>query len=99
MSRAYQKGLDVLGLGVGDFVPWLGVVSKAVGGLTGSGGDDKDKSKAATEEAIKKALEQERVKQQAAKAEAQAATMRMVLFGTLGAVGVGGILFFALRKK
>jgi len=89
----------VLGLGVGDFVPWLNVVGKVAGGLTGGGGDDKDKSKAATEEAIKKALEQERMKQQAAAAAAQAATMRAILFGTLGAVGVGGILFFALRKK
>ena len=98
-SKAYSHGLDVLGLGVGDFVPWLNVVGKVAGGLTGGGGDDKDKQKAATEEAIKRALEQERLKQAAAKAEHDAAVTRWILVGTVGVVGLGGLAFLATRKR
>lgn len=98
-SKTYEAGLDVLGLGVGDFVPWLNVVGKVAGGLTGGGGDDKEKQKAATEEAIKRALEQERLKQAAAKAEHDAAVTRWTLIGVVGAVGLGGLALLAFGRK
>lgn len=98
-SKTYDAGLDVLGLGVGDFVPWLNVVGKVAGGLAGGSGDDKDKQKAATDEAIKKALEQERLKQAAAKAEHDAAVTRWILIGTIGVAGIGTTLALLLGRK
>lgn len=92
----YKNGTEILGLGVGDFVPWLKVVGNVAGGLAGG---DQGASKADQEKAIQKALEQERIKQQAAKAEADAARTRSILYGVIGAVGVGGLVFVFTRRK
>lgn len=88
----------VLGLGVGDFVPWLNIVGKVAGGV-GGGGDDKAKSDAATALAIKKALEEQEAKRAREKAEAEARTTRMILYGVLGVTAVGGMFMFLSRRK
>jgi hypothetical protein len=95
-----MQGVDVLGagLGVGDFVPWLNIVGKVAGGL-GGGGDDKAKADAATAIAIKKALEEQAAKQAREKAEAEARTTRMILYGVLGVTAVGGMFMFLGRRK
>lgn len=99
MKKSYLQGLDVLGgLGVADFVPWLSTISKVAGGL-GGGGDDKAKSDAATAAAIKKALEEQAAKQAREKAEAEARTTRMILYGALGVTAVGGMFMFLSRRK
>jgi len=90
----YEAGLDVLGAGggIGDFVPWLGVVGKLLGG--GGGGSESGKS---SEDAIRRALEEERQRQAMEKARADAQRTQMIMFGGLGLLGLGGI-FLLLRR-
>ena len=37
IKSTYRHGREVLGADVGSFVPWLGIVGKLAGGLTGGG--------------------------------------------------------------
>lgn len=92
MRGRYGAGLDILGAGVGDFVPWLGMVGNLAGGLLGGGGD-----KGGGADAQKKAIEEALAK---AKAEQDAARTRTLLYVTLGAVMVGGlgVAVYAARK-
>lgn len=90
MSR-YSRGVDVLGDGIMDMIPIASMFSK--------GGDKKDAAPAApsTAEAIRVALEQERIRRASEKAEADAAQTRLILFGVLGALGVGGLVLAIKR--
>lgn len=98
MRDAYDHGLDVLGQGVGDFVPWLGVVGKVMGGLAGGTGATGAQSAEAQKAAIEKALAEERMRQAAAKAAADAARARMIAYGVAGVVGIGAIVFLLRRR-
>lgn len=94
MIDQYVHDLDVFGdgIGVGDFIPWMNLISKAAGGLMApSGGADQ-------KVAIEKARKEE---QDRAKAAAEAAKTRTILYVTLGSVGVltiGGLLYAVLKK-
>jgi hypothetical protein len=90
---------DVLGVGLGDFVPWLNVVSSAAGALTGGGDKDKKAAQEAQAAAIKKALEEEKVRRAKEAAEAKARTMQLVLFGFLGLTVVGTGAYLLARRK
>jgi hypothetical protein len=98
LREKHEAGLDVLGAGLGlsDFVPWLGAVGKIAGGLTGGGSDT------STKDAIAKAVAAEKQKQEIAKAQAEAAKTRAILYVALGVVGVAGLgtaMYFITRKK
>jgi hypothetical protein len=84
--NAYNRGLDILGDGVGDFVPWLGIVGKLVGGSSG-GADDAAKKALAAQQAA--AL---------AKAQHDAAVTKIVLFSVLGVAVLGTGAVLLLRK-
>lgn len=116
MKSTYEHGLDVLGggVGLGDFIPWLGLASKVVGGFLGGGSDSSSDDKAKTSAAVaavqkkaaaaqKKAEEEQKKAEEARKkAEEAAAKARMTLYLVLGGVGfvtMGGVLYIALRKK
>lgn len=99
LARRYEDGLDALiGVDVGDFVPWLNVVSKVAGGI---GSSASDSSKKPVADQVKEALEKERQKQATEKAEADARSTRTILFvvlSLLGLVVVGGGTYALLRK-
>jgi len=107
---AYKRGLEVLGDGVGDFLPFLNIVGKVAGGaggLTGGGSPaggaaKSEPSKADVEAAVQKAIEQDRAKQarakEVAKAEASAKTTQLLLVSILGVLGLGGA-YLLIRKK
>lgn len=113
MKSTYEYGMDVLGdgVGIGDFVPWLGLASKVAGGLLGGGGggassDDKVKASAAAaaaqkkaEEARKKAEDAEAARKKAEEAAAKAKTTLYLVLGGVGFVTMGGVLYIALRKR
>ena len=112
---AYKRGFEVVGVDMSDFTPWIATVGKVAGGLTGgfaSGltggaldltkqGKGGGKPASSTEAEIKKALEAEQRKQALAKAEASARTTRLLLYGTLGVLGVGvvGTTIWAIVRK
>jgi len=75
--KTYLKGADVLaGDGIMDMIPMLSAFS---------GGSKKDSSG----DAVKKAIEQEREKQAAAKAQA---TTKILLITLISLVGLGGVV-------
>lgn len=105
----YRAGQEVLGDGVGDFIPWLGIVGKVAGGALG-GKDDKGGDKPAAAKAsdvaaqVKQALEDDRRrredeqrKAQQEKIEADVRSLRTILV-VLG-IGGAGIATWALLKK
>lgn len=97
MARTKQTA--VIGTGIGDFVPWLNIVSSAAGALTG--GDKtaaEKKQKEATEAAIKKALEEQAAKRAKEEAEAKARRMQYIVLGLLGVAALGGVYVMARRK-
>jgi hypothetical protein len=91
---AYEAGTDVLGDGVnvGDFIPWLGLVGKVVGSVTGSSSPNDKALKEAADKAAKEAL----AKQQA---QAAAARNQLIMVAVLGAVGLGGMFLILNRRK
>ena len=92
----HEAGMDVLGgVGVGDFVPWLGVVGKLAGGLAGGGSADDQKA------AVQKAVEAQKQKEALAKAQAEASRNKALLYGTVGVLGAGllTVLIMKLSKK
>jgi hypothetical protein len=103
---SYNDGVDVLGVGVGDFLPYLNIISSVAGIAGGAGGagglmgGKKDAAQttpaasgASAAQQIQQALEQERQRQAFAKMQTDAANNRMLLFGALG---LGGLGIFAL---
>ena len=113
MSR-YSDGADVLGEGVGDFLPWLNIVSSVAGGAMGGGGagglmgGKKDASKTApaasttsnapAAQQIQQAIEQERNRQSIAKMQRDAENNKMLLFGALGLGGLGILALLITRR-
>ena len=107
--KNYYVGADVLGEGIGDFVPWLGIVGKVAGGLTGGGGDSKSSNPLAsmtggkansggdTQKAVQEALAQERAHQAMAKVAKDATITKFAAFGAVGIIGLG-VLVLAFRK-
>jgi phage/plasmid primase-like uncharacterized protein len=99
LNDTYFAGLDALGLDIGSFVPWLGIVSSAAGALTGGDKAAADKkAKEASDAAVKKALEEQAAKAAREKAEASARRMSYILIGVVGVVGLGGVYALARRK-
>lgn len=106
---AYRRGFDVVGVSVDDFMPWISAAGKAAGGLSGgfasglTGGAldlarGGGKKSASTASEVKKAVaEEERKRAQAASAR----TTRILLYGTLGVLGVGvvGATVWAIARK
>lgn len=98
MSTRYARGADILGFGLTDFVPYLGVVGKAVGSLTGGGGDDKEKGKSdATNQQLQQLIAQQQAQQAAASAQA-AEKQQMMIYILFGAVALGGLYLFKKKK-
>lgn len=95
--RAYEAGVDVLGDGfdasqITSMIPMLSAFTGKAGGGSGSSGNSGAKPEADTSKAIARALQEERARQSAEKAAAQARTTNMLLIGVLGAVGIGTIV-------
>lgn len=109
LREQHEAGLDVLGgssLGITDFVPWLGAVGKIAGGLLG-GSDDKKtatgtasttSNDAATKLAVAQALAAQKQRDAEAKAEADAKRSWAILYGVLGALGVGATVYVVTKK-
>ena len=100
---SYNDGVDVLGEGIADFVPWLGIVSSVAGGAMGGGKKDAAKtsstsSGASVAQQVQQALEQERQRQAFAKMQTDAANNRMLLFGALGLGGLGILALLITRR-
>jgi len=108
---SYNDGVDVLGEGIGDFLPWLNIVSSVAGGAMGGGGagglmgGKKDAAKttpaasgASSAQQIQQAIEQERQRQAFAKMQTDAANNRMLLFGALGLGGLGILALLITRR-
>jgi hypothetical protein len=95
--KAHALGMQVLGDGVMDFVPWLGTVSKMfTGGGSGAQATQAPglaSSSLAAQEAARRVIEEERLR----RAEADAAKMRVVVYGLIGALGVGAAVW-VLKK-
>lgn len=92
----HEAGLDILGgMGVGDFVPWLGVVGKLAGGL--AGGSDGGSSPEAQKAAVQKAVEAQKQKEALAKAQSDAARTKALLYGTVGVLGAGLLTFTVMK--
>lgn len=90
----HEAGMDILGgVSAADFVPWLGVVGKIAGGLAGAGGPSPEDQKAA----IQKAVEEQKRKEALAKAQADAARAKALLYVIGGVLGAG-LLTFAVIK-
>lgn len=91
MSR-YKSGMEVLGGdGLLDVIPGLSMLTKSSTPGTPAAGAQ------STQDQIKAALEQERMRRATEKAEADASESKVIMFGLLGALGVGGLVFF-LKK-
>jgi hypothetical protein len=99
----YEAGLDLLGASssVGDFVPYLNLIGKALGGVGGmlSGGSSGGSSASDQQAAIAKALADQKQKEELAKAQAAAQRNELILIGTLGAISVGGLVYALTRKR
>jgi hypothetical protein len=100
LIRKYADGLDALageGLNIGDFVPYLNTISK-LAGAAGQGGQAAQAQQRPTAEQL---IAQERARQERAKAEADAARTRMILYGVLGVVGLGaaGLTTYLIVRK
>lgn len=104
--KKYMYGADVLGEGIESFVPWLGIVGKVAGGLTGGGGGSnplasttggKASSGGDTQKAVQEALAQERAHQAMAKVAKDATITKFAAFGAVGIIGLG-VLVLAFRK-
>jgi hypothetical protein len=92
----HEAGLDILGgVGIGDFVPWLGVVGKLAGGL--AGGSDGGSSPEAQKAAVQKAIEAQKQKEALVKAQADAARNKALLYGTVGVLGAGLLTFTVMK--
>ena len=106
--KGYKHGADILGLGVTDFVPWLGTVGKIVGGLGGSNTPAAPTAaqQAATAQAaaaqqqlaMQQAIDRAHAQAVAEQAAASAKTTQMLMFGMFGAVVLGGA-YLVLSKK
>jgi hypothetical protein len=102
-SMSYKHGMDVLGDGIESFLPWLGVVSKVATGAMGAaskgkGGGAAGGTAAPSGPSMQQMMEQEHQRQALEKAQADAATTKMLLFGAIGLVVVGGLTFVIARK-
>lgn len=97
----HEAGLDILGAtSASDFVPWLGLVGNIAGGLGGALGGGAAGGKASSEAqaaAVQKAVEEQRRKEALAKAQADAAKSRMLLYGTVGVLGAGLLTFTVMK--
>lgn len=97
----YDEGMYALGLEVGDILNMIPAVS-AVSSLTGK----KPSGTTTTpvpdaQEAIKKAIAEERARQAKEKAEAEDKRNKLILYialGTVGVVALGGATILLLRK-
>lgn len=111
---AYRLGTEVLGDGIGDFVPWLGVVGKIAGGAGSIASasdkkkddksdkkDDKKTSEGNSAAAIKQAFAEERMRQETEKAKDAASRSNMILVGVgvVAVSGVMGLLAWLIAKK
>jgi hypothetical protein len=105
VTETYQHGLDIMGgVSFADVAPWLDVAGKGVGVFSSgvaagaTGGALSGARGRSTEEQVKKALEEQRARD---RAEAQARTTRLVVYGALGIVGLsaGIVAWKALKKK
>lgn len=97
LSR-YERGLEMLGgdgLNIADFVPWLGTIGKIAGGISQTPTGDQKKQQQQVQ------LAQMQAEQARKKAEADAAKMKMIVFGTLGVAGLGlaGLLTYLITRK
>jgi hypothetical protein len=90
MFRAYRNGIDVLGDGVADFVPWLGLISK----LGTSAGSGTQKQKEAEAAAVAAALKKQREEAEAARKR----TMMLAIGGTVVAASVVGFAAYKFLK-
>jgi nitrate reductase NapE component len=89
LVNRYGAGLDALSGDMSSVTPWLKVASGAF-----SGGSEQKQQQAATA-AVQERIDRER--EDRLKAERSAATTKMVLYGILGVVAVGGIGFMAWK--
>jgi hypothetical protein len=105
---SYNDGVDVLGVGVGDFLPYLNIISSVAGVAGGATGGKKDAAKmtpaasgasgASTAQQIQQAIEQERNRQSIAKMQRDAENNRLLLFGALGLGGLGILALLITRR-
>jgi len=97
----HEAGMDILGgVGIGDFVPWLGLVGNIAGGLGGALGGGAAGGKTSPEAqkaAIQKAVEEQRRQAALAKAQADAARNKALLYGTIGVLGAGLLTFTVMK--
>lgn len=92
---------DLIGAGMGDFMPWLKVAGGAVSGILGGGGGESGGGNAQMMQMMMMQQQQQAAAQAAAQAQAAreaAARNQMLMFAGLGVVALGGILFFVLKK-
>jgi hypothetical protein len=100
--KAHDRGIDVLGDGMGDFIPWLNVAGKMMGGMGGGGqqgaaGGAQGAPQVSAQQAVQQAMAQERARQAAEKAATEAKNMKLITYGLIGAVALGGVVL-VLRK-
>lgn len=91
--RQYLDGLSVMGddvlgdVSAGDFVPWLNMVGKVAGGMSG-GNKGKD------DEALKRALAEEKARQEAQRTR----NLLYVTLGIVGSLAAGTVGYLVLKK-
>lgn len=95
----YLAAVDVMGgLDAGDFVPWLSMAGKVAGAATTSSANKPGGSSGSTDDAIKKAIEEAKRKDEADRQAKSTQNMMMGILGILGAGVIGGGLYLALKK-
>lgn len=110
IRELYDEGLDILGDGIGDFVPWLGIVGKVAGGALG-GSDKKDEKKSDEKKSapaaavpqvdvaaqVRQVLDDERKRQQQEKLVANVRNMQVATVAV--GLGVAGIAAWMILRK
>lgn len=105
---------ELMGIDAGDFLPYIGMLGKSFSSLGGGGGQAAggaaaNPAAAQQQQALlaalaaqqqQQALAQQNAAQQARdKQVADAAKIQMLTYGLVGAVVLGGLYFFMVKKK